>query len=104
MLIAAAVKVLIPGIERDREQAAGLPLEAVFAFAAGAVGRILPDARRPPAGHDIYRQFIQMMLRFGFASGFDLDHVTVVRHVPIVDMDHRATAALSLPCTQLDLR
>ncbi len=45
-----------------------------------------------------------MMLRLGFTAGLDLDDVTVVGHMPVIDMGHCAAAALALPGSQLDLR
>src|SRR5262249_14416075 len=95
-LIAAAVKILVPRIERNRKETPSLPFKTRLLFL------VLPDRRCASARNDINRGLVHVMLRLGFASRFDLDDMTVVGHVAISDVHDGATASLALPRPQLD--
>lgn len=43
------------------------------------------------------------MLRLRLTAWLDLDDVTIVGHVTVIDVDDRSTSSLSLPWTELDL-
>src|SRR5262245_33387 len=95
-LIAAAIEVLVQRIECNRKETPSLPFKPRLLFL------ILPDRRCASARNHINRGLVHVMLRLGFASGLNLNDVTVVGHVAISDMDDRATATLALPRPQLD--
>src|SRR5262247_513186 len=95
-LIAAAVKILIPRIERNRKETPSLPFKTRLLFL------ILPDRRCASARNHINRGLVHVMLRLGFASRLDFDDVAVVGHVAISDVHDGATASLALPRPQLD--
>ena len=95
-LLAAAVEVLVPGIERDGEEAAGVPLEGLL------VVIVDPDVRRAPPRDDVAELLVHVVLRLGLAAGADLDHVRVVGQVVVRYVDDDAAAALALPRPQLD--
>src|SRR5262249_38245198 len=96
-LIAAAVKILVPRIERNRKKAPSLPFKARLLFL------ILPDRRCASARNHIDRRLVHVMLGLRFASRLDFDDVTVVGHVAIGYVDGRATTTLALPRPELDL-
>src|SRR5215471_11650690 len=95
-LITAAVEVLVPRIERDGKETPSLPFKTRLLFL------ILPDRRCAAARNHINRGLVHVMLRFGFASGLNLNDVAVIGHVAISDVYDGATATLALPRPQLN--
>src|SRR5207247_3032298 len=100
-LVAAAVEVLVPGVERNGKQDSGGPFEALLAL---LVFLILPDRRCSAARNHIDGELVHVVLRLGLAPGLDLDDVAVVGHVTVGNVDDCTTAPLALPRAQLDLR
>src|SRR5262249_178865 len=90
-LMAAAVEVLVPCIERNREETPGLPLKTFLLLF------ILPDRRCAAPRNHVDRGLVHVMLGLGLASRLDLDDMTVVGHVAIGDVNDRATATFTLP-------
>src|SRR6266481_5991120 len=97
-LVAAAVEVLVPGVERYGKETSGVPFKALLTLL------ILPDRRCATARNHINRELVHVMLRLGLASRPDLDDVTIIGHVAVGDVDDGAAATLTLPRPQFDFR
>ena len=67
-LCAAAIEVLVRGVERDGEEAPGMPLEGLLLLLT------VPDGGSAGARDYINGKLIHVMLCFGLASRLDLDH------------------------------
>src|SRR5207245_4944614 len=65
-LVATAVEVLVPRVERNGKQASGGPFEALLAL---LVFLILPDRRCPAARNHIDGELVHVVLRLGLAPG-----------------------------------
>ena len=100
-LVAAAVEVLVPGVERYGKKTSGVPFKTLLAL---LVLLILPDRRCATARNHIDRELVHVMLRLGLSSRLDLDDVTIVGHMAVGDVDDGAAATLTLPRPQLDFR
>ncbi len=68
---AAPVVVAVRAVQRDREQAAGLPFKGV------PLARRRLDARASAAGEDVHDRFVEVALRRGLAARRDLDDLHV---------------------------
>ncbi len=90
-LVPLAVKMLIPGVERHGEQAAGLPLERLL----GAI--LLPDSRRAAPGENVDQRFVDMALRIEAFTRRDADDVSVVHVAGAVEHDAHTVAADAIP-------
>ena len=97
LLATRTVEVLVPGIERHREQRACAPLERLLVVVVG------PYRGRATAFHDVEADLVHVMFRLRLAAGVDVHHVHVVPQVRIVDPHDRALAALALPRSDFDL-
>ncbi len=88
---------LIPGVERQSEEAALLPLE-------GLLGTLLiPNRRAAPASENIMQVLVQMVHRIQLLARRDLAHVGAGRAFRPFHIDERAAAARSIPRFNFDL-
>src|SRR6185312_12193897 len=94
------IEVLIPGVERDREHAARLPLEGLRRLT------IEPDTRRAAAGHHVRVLFVEVPLGLGVLAWSDLDQLGIARQSALrkLQIDERAGAAFARPRRELDVR
>ena len=95
-LLAGAVEMLMPGIERDGEDGAGLPFEG------DALAGIVPHAGRAAAVEHQDHLLVQLPLRRELAARRDLADVAVVRGARGLVVDEHALAALARPGFQFD--
>ncbi len=95
-LAARAVEVLVPGIERNGEQGAGLPLEG------DAAAGIVPHRGRAAAVEHQDHFLEQLALRRQFLPRRDLAHIAIVRGSRCFVVDEDALAAPPRPRPQLD--
>src|SRR5919109_2793531 len=58
-LVAAAVEVLVPRVERNGKETSGVPLKALLFL---LISVTLPDRRRPTAGNHIKRYLVHVVL------------------------------------------
>ena len=91
LLIALAVEMLIPGVERHREQAARLPLEALL----GAVS--LPDRGRAAAVKNVDQRLVHMSLRIETLSRRNADDIGVIHIAGAVEHDVDPVASDAIP-------
>ena len=95
-LLAGAVEVLVPGVERDGEQGAGLPFEG------DALAGIVPHAGRAAPIEDQDHLLEELALRLELLARRDLAHVAVVGGARGLVVDEDAAAAAPCPRLQLD--
>ena len=95
-LAARAVEVLVPAVERDGEQRAGLPLER------HALAGVVPHRGGAAAGQDHDGLLEQLPLRAKRLAGRDLADVAVVRGARRLVVHEHAGAAAPRPRLQLD--
>src|SRR5258708_992388 len=93
---AGAVEVLVPGVERYREQGAGLPLEG------DAVAGIVPHRGRAAAVENQNHLLEQLALRLKLLRRRDLAHIAIVRGSRRFVVDEDTVAAPPWPWLQLD--
>src|SRR5262245_29968656 len=82
---------LIAGVERNREETAGLPLEALLRPGG------MPNRRGAAAVEHIVERFVDMPLRMETLARRNADHVGVVLITGAVKHDVNAMAAHSIP-------
>ena len=87
---------LVPGVERNGEQRAGLPLERHFSSG------VVPHRRRSPSVEDEDHFLEQLALRSEFPTGCDLADVTIVRRAGGVVVQEDAVPAAPGPRPELD--
>src|SRR5262245_7121999 len=85
------VEVLVLCVQRDREQAAWVPLEGLLLAVS------LPHRSGSMAVKDINHLFIEMFLRFQFCPRWDFAHVAVVSSARALEIDKCSQAALVIP-------
>ena len=95
-VLARAVEVLVPAVERDREQRAGLPLEG------DALACVVPDRGGAAAFEDQDHLFEQLPVRLELLAGRDLHDVAVVGDARGVVVDEHRIAAAPRPGLQVD--
>ena len=95
-IAARAVEVLVPAVERDGEQRAGLPLEG------DALAGVVPHRGRAAAAQDHDGFFEQLPLRAERLARRDLADVAVVRGARGLVVHEHAAAAAPRPGLQLD--
>ena len=95
-LLAGAVEMLVPGVERDREDGAGLPLEG------DALAGVVPHAGRAAAVEDQDHLLVELALRRELAARRDLADIAVVGEARGVVVDVDAAAAAARPRLELD--
>ena len=93
----APVVVAIRAIQRDREEAPGLPLKGV------PVARRRFDACASAAGENVHDLFVQVSLRRGPSSGRDLDDLHVDEVASTGEMRERALRFQSWPRRDVEL-
>ena len=96
-LAPAAVEVAMPGVERDREQAARAPFEALLA----AVGEF--DLGRAGAFEDADHVLVEVALRRGRAARRQVEHEHVGEVAAALEMHRRRFDAGARPHRGLDL-
>ena len=95
-IAARAVEVLVPAVERDGEQRAGLPLEG------HALAGVVPHRGRAAAAQDHDGLFEQLPLGGERLAGRDLADVAVVRGARGLVVQEHAAAAAPRPGLELD--
>ena len=90
----AAVEVLVPRVQRNREQAALRPLERLLVLL------VIPDARRAAPEEHVDDLLVHVMLRLRRAARSDLHNVRVLG-ARRVEVEDRAATALPRPGAQL---
>ena len=95
-LRARAVEMLMPGIERNREDRPCLPLER------NLPARVVPDRRRSAAVKHVDHFLEQLPLRLELSAGRDLADVAVVRRAGGVVVQDDAFAATPRPRFQFN--
>jgi hypothetical protein len=96
-LRAAAIEVLVPGIERNGEEASGLPFERMLPSLA------LPYGRRPSAAGDINHFLVEMPLRFEFSAGRDFTDIGVRCLTGTIEANEAAATPLQFPRRNFEL-
>ena len=91
LAIALTVKVLIPGVQRNREKAPCLPLEAL----PGTVG--LPYGRSAPAIEHIIKRLVNVPLSIEALAGWYSADVGIIEIACSVEHDVHAVSAHTIP-------
>ena len=93
---AGAVEMPVPGVERDREHRAGLPLER------DTIAGVVPHRRRSAAVEHEDHLLVELALRLERAARGNFAHVAVVRGARRFVVDENAVAAAPRPRFELD--
>src|SRR5512145_790665 len=82
---------LVVSVERYREQAAGLPLKALF------VPVVLPHAGGAASFENVIKRLVNMPLRIEILAGRDSDDVSIVEIARAVEHNVDAVTAHTVP-------
>jgi hypothetical protein len=94
--VAATVEVTVPGVQRNREEAARLPLERDL------LTLVIPDLGRAVALQDVDHLLEELAAWVGRLAGWDLTDVGVIRATRAVEVDVGAEPAPARPGPHLD--
>src|SRR5688572_27352439 len=82
---------LVVGVERNREQTAGLPFEALL------LPLVLPDTGRADAVEDVVQRFIDLALRIESFARRNADDISIVEISRTVEQNVHAVPAHAVP-------
>src|SRR5262249_32393512 len=94
--LARAVEVLMPAVERDAEDRAGLPFEG------HARAGVVPDRGRAAAVENVDHLLEQLAVRIELAAGRDLADIAIVAGARGIMVEKHRAAATTRPGFELD--
>ena len=95
--VSLAVKVLVPGIERQCEKASLLPFEGLLR------SFVVPNGRRAPPLENVDHVFVEMSLRIQALSRGDLAHIGACCPFRAFHVDEGSVSSDPVPVRQLNL-
>src|SRR4029453_11078269 len=89
--VSLPIEVLVLSVQRNSEQAPGMPLEGVLAAV------FLPYGGSPVPVKNINHLLVKMFLRMQFCSGWDFTHIGIVGSAGAFEIDKCAQTAFLIP-------